>query len=175
MLICGEDLGMIPATVHEVMDDLQILSLELEQMSKNENVEFSDLSHLPYHSVCTTSTHDMNPLRTWWTENKEKTQRYYNNILRRVGIAPDECTAEIAEQIIYNHLQSSSMLTIIPLQDWFAMDDTIKRADANSERINNPANPNHYWRYRMHISLETLLQSTSFNGKIQNMIIESSR
>ena len=175
MLVCGEDLGMIPATVHEVMDDLQILSLELGHMPKVEADEFSDLTKIPYHAVYTTSTHDMNPLRAWWTEDKEKTQRYYNNMLHREGIAPEACTAEIAEQIIFNHLRASSMLTMIPLQDWFAMDDTIKRPDANDERINDPTNPNHYWRYRMHITLETLLQSTMFNEKIQKNIAESGR
>jgi len=175
MLVCGEDLGMIPATVHEVMNDLQILSLELERFSKVNENEFSDLSKLPYHAVCTTSTHDMNTIRGWWTENKEKTQRYYNNILHREGIAPDECTAAIAEQILWNHLQASSMLTMIPLQDWFAIDDQIKRPDICCERINNPYNPNHYWRYRMHINIETLLQSTHFNEKIRGMITASGR
>ena len=175
MLICGEDLGMIPATVKEVMQSLQIFSLELERMPKSIDTEFTDLTKLPYHSVCTTSTHDMNPLRAWWTENAEKTQRYYNHVLFRDGIAPSACPPAIAEQIIYNHLHASSMLTMIPLQDWFAMDDNFRAPDADAERINDPANPNHYWRYRMHTTIETLLQSTNFNEKINTMITESGR
>ena len=175
MLVCGEDLGMIPATVHEVMEYLQILSLELERLPKSMGNEFTDLSKPPYLAVCTTSTHDMNPIRAWWKEDREKTQRYYNNRLHRNGTAPNDCSAEIAEQIINNHLHASSMLTVIPLQDWFATDDRIKQPDADTERINEPANPHHYWRYRMHITLETLLQSTGFNEKISAMITESGR
>ena len=199
MLVCGEDLGMLPATVQDVMQSLKILSLELERMSKDMENEFTDLAKLPYHSVCTTSTHDMNPIRAWWTENREKTQRYYNNILHQDGIAPEKCSATIAEQIIYNHLHTSSMLTMIPLQDWFAIDEHIRQRnglagtkpaslqdrlvidehifqpDSCTERINDPANPNHYWRYRMHLSIETLLQSTNFNKKIEAMITESGR
>ena len=175
MLICGEDLGMIPATVQEVMQSLQIFSLELERMPKSMDTEFTDLTNLPYHSVCTTSTHDMNPIRAWWTENREKTQRYYNYPLCQDGKAPEKCPPVIAKQIIYNHLRASSMLTMIPLQDWFAMDEHLRRPDAEAERINDPANPNHYWRYRMHITIETLLQSSSFNENIRSMITESGR
>jgi 4-alpha-glucanotransferase len=175
MLVCGEDLGMIPTSVHEVMNRLQIFTLEIERMPKVSNTEFADLKTLPYHSVCTTSTHDITPLRAWWKEDKEKTQRYYNNVLQRNGIAPDECSSKIAEQIIINHLQCPSMLTIIPLQDWFAIDEKIKRQDADVERINIPANPDNYWRYRMHITIESLLRANNFNRKIRNLITGSKR
>ena len=175
MLVCGEDLGMIPASVHEVMNKLQIFTLELERTPKVSHCEFSNLTELPYHSVCTTSTHDMNPIRTWWKEDREKTQRYYNNILRRDGVAPEECLSEIAEQIILNHLQSPSMLTIIPLQDWFAVDDNLKYHNAEIERINIPANPYNYWCYRMHIMLETLLDSCDFNNKIKSLVAKGKR
>ena len=175
MLVCGEDLGMIPASVHEVMKKLQIFTLELERTPKDCDIEFSDLAKLPYHSVCTTSTHDMSPIRAWWKEDKDKTQRYYNSILHRDGTAPEECPAEVAEQIIVNNLQASSMLTIIPLQDWFAIDDKIKRPDEGAERINVPANPDNYWCYRMHITLEKLLLADKFNKKIRSIIAASGR
>lgn len=175
MLVCGEDLGMIPASVPEVMNRLQIFSLEIERMPKDPNREFTDMFNLPYHSVCTTSTHDMTPLRNWWKEDTEKTQRYYNNVLMRLGKAPAECSADIASQIVSNHLKTKSMLVIIPMQDWFAMDDSIKRKDIESERINVPANSRHYWRYRMHITLESLLAADQFNDRIADMIKESGR
>lgn len=175
MLACGEDLGMIPASVPEVMNRLQILSLEVERMPKAAGREFTDLLDLPYHSVCTTSTHDMSPLRLWWTEDRAKTERYYNQVLRLAGNAPEECTAEVAERILANHLATRSMLVIIPLQDWFAMDDAIKRPDAAAERINIPAEPNHYWRYRMHITLERLLEEERFNERIIRLINEAGR
>jgi 4-alpha-glucanotransferase len=67
------------------------------------------------------------------------------------------------------------MLTIIPLQDWLAMDDHLKRKDIEAERINVPAQTNFYWRYRMHITLETLLKEDSLNEKIRNMIADADR
>jgi len=175
MLVCGEDLGMIPQSVPEVMNKLQILSLEIERMPKVSNREFADMHHLPYLSVCTTSTHDMSPLRNWWKEDREKTQRYYNTVLLHPGDAPDECTAELAGQIVSNHLDADSMLTILPIQDWFAIDDSIWQKNSSTERINIPADPMHYWRYRMHITLEKLLDSDFYNEKISSLINQSGR
>lgn len=175
MLVCGEDLGMIPATVPEVMHALQLLSLEIERMPKAFGVEFADLTSLPYTSVCTTSTHDMSPIRSWWKEDRAKTQRYYHSVLNRTGEAPDECTSELATQILANHLSSPAMLTVIPWQDWMATDDALKRADADAERINVPARTNHYWRYRMHIALEDLLKADGLNKKIGTLIKQSAR
>lgn len=175
MLVCGEDLGMIPATVPEVMNRLQILSLEIERMPKTPNREFSDMFHIPYHAVCTTSTHDMNPLRNWWKEDPAKTQRYYNQVLGQIGEAPDDCSAALAERIVSNHLKTNAILVIIPLQDWFAIDDEIKNSSIEEERINVPAESRHYWRYRMHIPLENLLAADSFNDKISSLIEESGR
>lgn len=169
MLVCGEDLGMIPDCVPAVMNQLQILSLEIQRMPKDNGQMFANLNDIPYLSVCTTSTHDMSPLRLWWTENSADTQRYYNEILKRIGDAPQECTVEIAKQIISNNLASPAMLVILPLQDLLAMSDELKNHTPAEERINVPANPQHYWRYRMHISIEQLLESEVFNNHIKLM------
>ncbi|MDR1102779.1 MAG: 4-alpha-glucanotransferase [Tannerella sp.] len=173
MLICGEDLGMIPDSVHEVMNRLHILSLELERAPKTGGREFADLQRLPYASVCTTSTHDMPPLRNWWEEDRERTQRYYRQVLHGEGTAPADCTPELAGQILRNHLSASSMLTVIPLQDWLASSGTLRHPRPQHERINIPANPHHYWRYRMHLSLETLAAADDFNRQIRRLIAES--
>lgn len=175
MLVCGEDLGMIPATVPEVMNKLQLLSLEIERMPKTSGVEFADLTRLPYLSVCTTSTHDMSPVRSWWKEDLQKTQRYYNTVLKQQGEAPSECTGELATRIVSNHLLSPAMWVIIPWQDWLATDDELKRQDADVERINIPAQTNYYWRYRMHMTLEELLQANVLNNRIISLIKESNR
>ncbi|GHT61310.1 4-alpha-glucanotransferase [Bacteroidia bacterium] len=175
MLTCGEDLGMIPACVPEVMNRLQIFSLEIERMPKNPEVEFTALWNLPYHSVCTTSTHDMDPIRMWWKENPERTQRYYNHVLNRWGAAPAECSAEICGQILFNHLSTRSMLTIIPLQDWLSIDESIRRVNANEERINIPANPHHYWRYKMHLRIEDLMNAGELNARIKDLIRNTGR
>lgn len=169
MLVCGEDLGMVPDCVPSVMYELQILSLEIERMPKDPNRMFTDLQNLPYLSVCTTSTHDMSPMRLWWTENRDIIQSYYNKVLHREGIAPEKCSTELCNQIVSNHLNSSAMWVILPIQDWLALDDNLSNSDIVSERINIPANPEHYWRYRMHISVEDLLKDVEFNNKIKDL------
>ncbi len=175
MLVCGEDLGMVPASVPSVMNELQILSLEIERMPKEREVLFNNLIHLPYYSVCTTSTHDMSPIRLWWKEDKELTQKYYNQILWKQGAAPEECTSDLCWQIVSNHLNSPAMLTILPLQDWLSIDDKLKRLNIEEERINIPAVAQHYWRYRMHMTLEELLEAKDFNEHLQSMIESSGR
>ena len=170
MLTCGEDLGMIPDCVPEVMNNQQILSLEIERMPKDTGVEFGAVMHYPYRAVCTTSTHDMNPVRAWWRENRETTQHYYNNVMQWWGEAPADATPEICREIINRHLASPAMLTILPLQDWMSIDGNIRFADPDAERINVPANPTHYWRYRMHITLEQLLAAEEFNNQVEYLV-----
>ncbi len=170
MLTCGEDLGMIPDCVPEVMNNQQILSLEIERMPKDTGVEFGAVMHYPYRAVCTTSTHDMNPVRAWWRENRETTQHYYNNVMQWWGEAPADASAEICREIINRHLASPAMLTILPLQDWMSIDGNLRFADPEAERINVPANPTHYWRYRMHLTLEQLLAAEEFNAQVEYLV-----
>ncbi|MDD4777848.1 MAG: 4-alpha-glucanotransferase [Fermentimonas sp.] len=169
MMVCGEDLGMVPDCVPSVMYELQILSLEIERMPKSSSYKFTDLNNLPYLSVCTTSTHDMSPLRLWWTENREDTQYYYNNVLNHEGLAPDECSTELCQQIIERHLKSAAMWVILPWQDWLSIDKELRNTDIEAERINVPANPEHYWNYRMHMTLEKLLKETELNNRIKSL------
>ncbi len=169
MLVCGEDLGMVPDCVPSVMQELQMLTLEIQRMPKDPRVLFTDLQWLPYLSVCTTSTHDMSPIRQWWCENRELTQRYYNEVLHHEGAAPGECTPVICRDIIASHLRSSAMWVILPWQDWMSLNARLRKPDAASERINIPANPEHYWRYRMHLSLDDLLKEKAFNKLVAEM------
>ena len=175
MLVCGEDLGMIPYCVPEVMQKLGILSLEIQRMPKRYGSLFENLNSIPYQSVCTTSTHDMNPIRAWWLENPKNTQQYYHQVLWEKGHAPKDCTPEIAEQIIRLHLESPALWVILPWQDWMSFDGNLRLPDPNAERINIPENPENYWRYRMHISLEKLLKETGFNNAIKEMVQRSGR
>lgn len=175
MLVCGEDLGMVPASVPEVMRQLEIISLEIQRMPKKTNVEFAMPADAPYLSVCTTSTHDMNPIRAWWEENPAVTQRFYNRALGISGPAPEHCDAVIAERIVKQHLDSGAMLVILPWQDWMATDTKLRLKDPNGERINVPADPRNFWCYRMHLTLEKLLSEKKFNAKLKKMIQESGR
>ena len=175
MLACGEDLGMIPATVPQVMSDLRILSLEIQRMPKAYGQEFADPAWYPYLSVCTTSTHDMNPVRAWWEEDRRVTESYYRTVLGGKSEAPLTCEPQICRQILEQHLKSPAMLTVLPLQDWLSMDGTLRRENPHEERINQPAIPRHYWRYRMHLTVEQLINATGFNAAISEMIAAGGR
>lgn len=175
MLVCAEDLGMVPDCVPWVMDELKILSLELQSMPKDPSVKFGHLSRNPYRSVCTISSHDMPTLRMWWDENVQRTQEYYNTMLYRQGRAPHPLPGWLASDIISRHLTSPSMLCILSIQDWLATDEALRLPDADAERINIPANPKHYWRYRMHLNIEDLAADKRFVQSITEMISQSGR
>ena len=169
MLTCGEDLGMIPACVPEVMNQERILSLEIERMPKQMGVNFGDTSRYPYLSVAATSTHDMSNIRGWWQEDSALTQQYWSEVLGMEGEAEAVCSGATAHKIIKREMLSNSILAILPLQDWMAIDEKLRQKDPEGERINIPANPNHYWRYRMHLTLESLLGAKSFNDAVKQL------
>ena len=170
MLVCAEDLGMVPDCVAWVMDELRILSLELQQMPKDPTVKFGELWKNPYKSVCTLSTHDMPTLRQWWDEDWDRTQIYYSSQLCRGGAAPHPLPGWLAKEIITNQLTCPSMLCILSLQDWFAIDEKLRLPDADAERINIPAKPRHYWRYRMHVNIEDLINNKEYNDNIKELV-----
>lgn len=175
MMVCGEDLGMVPGCVPSVMNELEILSLEIQRMPKEMYVEFGHLERVPYQSVCTTSTHDMSTIRQWWEEDRGVAQRYFNNELKQYGEAPNTCEPWICQLIIEKHLASPAAWVILPIQDWMSMDGVVRNEDTMSERINDPANPDNYWRYRMHLTLEELLSKNDFNQLVKNIISHNGR
>lgn len=175
LLICGEDLGMLPDCVEPVLDQLRILTLEIQQMPKQQGFEFAHLEANPYRSVATISTHDMSPLRLWWQENPERRQRYYVTMLQKEGRAPEQLPAHLAEEIIARHLYCPSMLCILQLQDWLAMDSELRSKHPQDERINVPSDPYNHWRYRMHLTIEQLIAADRYNNKVRTMITRSKR
>ena len=170
MLACGEDLGMIPSCVPQVMREQQILSLEIERMPKEYGATFGNPASYPYLSVAATSTHDMSTIRGWWHEDKALTQRYWSEVLHCEGLAEKECSGNTAAQIIEREMLSGSMFAILPLQDWLAVDEHLRLTDPDAERINIPADPNHYWRYRMHLTLEQLISEDEFNEQVRSLV-----
>ena len=144
-------------------------------MPKDPSVKFGHLSRNPYRSVCIISSHDMPPLRMWWAENISRPQEYYNTMLYREGPAPHPLPGWLARDIISRHLTSPSMLCVLSVQDWLAIDEKLRLPDADAERINIPANPKHYWRYRMHLSLEELAASKEFMENITELIAQGGR
>lgn len=175
MLVCAEDLGMIPDCVPAVMSQLEILSLEIQRMPKDPKSRFGNTWNYPYYSVCTTSTHDMGGIRQWWEEDHAKTQAFYNEVLGEPGSAPYYAEPWICDRIVTNHLASPSMLCILPLQDWLSLHGVLRRENPMEEQINVPANPRHYWRYRMHLTMEKLLEAGEFNSYLRDKIRNSGR
>lgn len=175
MLVCGEDLGMIPHCVPAVMSQMQILSLEVQRMPKEVNNQFGCTWNYPYLSVATTSTHDMSGIRGWWEEDREHMQDFYNRVLGFGGEMPYFCEPYICERIVDQHLSSPSMLVILPLQDWLSMDGSLRRENPQDERINVPAINPYYWRYRMHLTIEQLIGATAFNERLRDKIEQSGR
>ena len=175
MLVCAEDLGMVPDCVSWVMNELRVLSLEIQSMPKDPHVRFGHLGRNPYRSVCTFSTHDMATLRQWWDEDASRTQDYFNSMLYHEGNAPHPLPGWLARDVVSRQLASPSMLCVLSIQDWLAMDERIRLDDADAERINIPANPHHYWRYRMHINIENLMADKNFTENIRNLIVQNGR
>lgn len=175
MLVCAEDLGMVPDCVSWVMNELRVLSLEIQSMPKDPHVRFGHLNRNPYRSVCTFSTHDMPTLRQWWDEDISRTQDYFNTMLYHEGPAPHPLPGWLARDIVSRQLASPSMLCVLSIQDWLAMDERLRLKDADAERINIPANPHYYWRYRMHVSIEKLMNDASFTENVRDLVKQSGR
>ena len=175
MLVCAEDLGMVPDCVAWVMNELRILSLEIQSMPKDNHIKFGNLNSNPYRSVATISTHDMPTMRQWWEEDWDRTQEFFNTSLWHSDAAPHPLPGWLADDIVRSHLACPSMLCLLSLQDWLAIDEKLRLEDADAERINIPANPRHYWRYRMHMTIEQLMKADEFNGHVKEIITQNGR
>ena len=175
MLLCAEDLGMVPPFTEQVLSELNILSLQIQQMPKDSNERFSDTRNAKYPCVVMPATHDMAPVRLWWEQNKAQAQIFYNTILNEDGPAPYFCEPWVCKKIIDLHLRSPAMWSVFLMQDLLSIDGKLRRPIPSEERINDPSNPNQVWNYRMHITLEELMKADELNQQIKSMIIESGR
>ena len=175
MLVCGEDLGLVPACVPEVMKQLGLLSLEIQRMPKELGREFSRPREAPYLSVVTPSTHDMSTIRGWWEEERKVTQKFYHQELGHKGEAPPTCEPWVVSEIIQQHLASPAMWSIFQLQDLLGLEEKLRRKNPGDERINVPANSKHYWKYRVHLTLENLLRQVTFSSALRAMLTENGR
>ena len=175
MLVCAEDLGMVPECVPWVMDDLRILTLEIQTMPKKFGLKFGRLEENPYRSVATIFTHDMPTLRGWWEEDAVRAQQYFNEVLQKDGETPASIPGWLCEEVVARHLYSPSMLCLVSWQDWMSIDERLRYPDVDFERINVPSNPRNYWHYRMHLTIEELMGCDDLNRKIRMLITHSGR
>ena len=175
MLACGEDLGMVPDCVPWVMNQLQIMSLEIQRMPKDPACEFGHVWEYPYRAVSTISTHDMATLRGWWEEDATLTRRFFHTELGHGEDCPAVATADLCAEVVQRHLEAPSLLTVLAWQDWLSINENLRYPNPHAERINIPANPHHYWCYRMHITLENLMSQTAFNDRLADLITAAGR
>ena len=175
MLLFAEDLGMVPPSVHGLLEKLRILCMRIERMPVGFGKKFGLTSEAPYLSAAITGTHDMATIREWWEKDRDTVQHYYNSVLGHHGIAPYFCEAWIMKEIVKNHLRSPAMWAEFPLQDILGMHEGLRRSNPAEERINDPSNANQVWNFRFHISIEHLNDQKQFNEHIASLIIDSGR
>ncbi len=175
MLLCGEDLGMVPDSVPIVLKQLGLLSLEVQRWPKRLGQRFGSPADYPYLSVCTTSTHDMSTIRGWWEEETETRQHFWKDVMKQPGPAPAECSTEICRFVVEQNLVAASMWCILPLQDWLGIDARLRHPGAAEERINVPAIPRYYWRYRMQLNVEDLQRAQEFSAAVAELVQTSGR
>ncbi|KAK6127201.1 hypothetical protein DH2020_039044 [Rehmannia glutinosa] len=175
MLACGEDLGMIPSCVHPVMQELGLIGLRIQRMPNEPGLEFGIPSQYSYMTVCAPSCHDCSTLRAWWEEDEERRRRFFETVVGSDLLPPDRCTPEIAHFVLRQHVESPSMWSIFPLQDLLALKEEYMTRPAVEETINDPTNPKHYWRYRAHVTIESLLKDRELISVIKGLVHGSGR
>ncbi len=107
-------------------------------------------------SVCATSSHDTATLRM---------------------SCPEDPSPETVRDMLAEVLAYPSMLAIFPIQDWLALSGELRNPDRN-ERINEPADPHHHWRWRLHLDLSVLSYSSAtaaFHSTLRELLAESGR
>ena len=168
MLVCGEDLGFTPTCVPPVMDELGILGLRIQRMPPiGESAEFGRPHTYSYLTVCSPSCHDTMTTRAWWEEDAERRGRYSE--MFQTG-TEDACTPSVMRNILAQHIESPSVLSILPIQDVLALCTEYAKRPALEETINDPTNPKHYWRFRLHVSCEDLLSNYDFVKDVKELV-----
>ncbi|XP_058079209.1 4-alpha-glucanotransferase DPE2 [Magnolia sinica] len=175
MLACGEDLGLIPSCVHPVMQELGLIGLRIQRMPSEPGLEFGIPSQYNYMTVCAPSCHDCSTLRAWWEENEERRHSFYRTIVGSNDEPPARCVPDVVYFILQQHFDAPSMWAIFPLQDLIALKEEYTTRPAVEETINDPTNPKHYWRFRVHVTLESLAEDTDLKGAIKDLVVASGR
>lgn len=170
MLVCAEDLGMIPDCVPDVLTEASIIGLRVQRMPESDDDDFGVPTDYPYDTVATTSSHDTSTFRGWWEEiGPDHRRKYWHEILKKGGEPSAECNPDIIEAAIEDHLKCPSMWAIFPLQDLMGMDGEIRRPNAKEEQINDPSNSRHVWNFRLHMDIEKLISKKDFITKLRSL------
>jgi 4-alpha-glucanotransferase len=175
MLMCAEDLGVVPKCVPKVLNSLRILSLKIERWTREYDKPghpYIPVKKYPRLSVCTPSVHDTSTLRGWWEQDlTEEERNHYFLLLSHKGKCPGEYTLSLARDIMEKNLSANSIFTIFQLQDYFSLFRELRIPNPGDERINIPGTiSDKNWTYRMYTTLEFLLSFEEFNEDIKNLL-----
>ncbi|CAK9278762.1 unnamed protein product [Sphagnum jensenii] len=175
MLACGEDLGMVPDCVRPVLNELGLLGLRIQRYPSTPGQEFGDPAEYNYMVVCAPSCHDSSTMRAWWEEDEGRRSRFFKNTLGFSEPPPATCDPRIAHIIIQQHLEAPSVWAIFPIQDLLALKEDYTKRPAREEIINDPTNPRHYWRFRLHIPMEAILGDEEYLKIVRELVLSSGR
>eukprot|EP00892_Ulva_mutabilis_P010973 jgi/Ulvmu1/8248/UM041_0059.1 len=178
MLMCGEDLGFVPACVPPVMHELGVVGLRIQRMPGPEATpgqEFGNTATYSYWTVAAPSCHDTTTMRAWYDEDEPRRERFFYHCLNGTGEVPPVCNPDIARAVLQQHLASPSIFCIIPLQDWLALRQPYYERPADQETINDPSVKRHYWRWRMRPHIEDLMHDNELLYQIQNLNLTTGR
>lgn len=173
MLVCAEDLGVVPNCVAPTLANLNILSLKIERWARNYHEAgdpYIPVEEYPRLSVCSPACHDTSNLRLWWDE-KDLDVEQYKNLLGWDEL-PDYLTDDLAYAVVARNLSANSLIAILPLQDWLSIDYDLRSPTSEEERINIPGTQNDTnWNWRMAVSLDELENNSLFIQKMKNLIL----
>jgi len=174
MLVCAEDLGVVPPCVPRTLEEMGILGLKIERWTRDWEAPgqpWVAMEHYPRLSVCSPGTHDTSSLRGYWEETTWPRAQYASEI--GLSSVPDYLTEEVAEKIIKRNLEANSLLVIIPLQDWLALRYERRAFSPEEERINVPGSLDRSnWRWRMYQPIEEVARDEELKKKIGSLIEE---
>ncbi|MBN2444148.1 MAG: 4-alpha-glucanotransferase [Spirochaetales bacterium] len=177
MLMCAEDLGVVPKCVPKVLKKHHILSLKIQRWTKEYDKPghpFISVKKYPLLSVCTPSVHDTSTLRGWWEAEltEEERQQYFSGLSLKTT-CPEDYSLPLAKAIIEKILSSHSLFTIFQLQDFFSLLRELRISNPTDERINVPGTvSDKNWSYRIHTTLEFLMSFEKFNDLLMKLIIK---
>ncbi len=141
MLSVAEDLGVIPPYVRKVMSEFNVPGYKIMRWEKDEaNTRFLNPAEYPEISLSTTSTHDTEPMNSWWKTIDEKEKRMFVSMIKGSDKNIPSTYEKIKKEVNEKLLSSPSKIVITYIPDIIASD----------ERINTPATVgNHNWTYRI--------------------------
>lgn len=163
MLAISGDRKPAAGFIAKVLDDLKILRTRI-QRERNADNTFGNPASYPYLSICSTGTTGMDCLIKWWDNNPDDAREYYTRYMHRYDSVPGTCSSDLCTDIIREHLLSSSILTIMPIEDWCSSDEKYL-ADIREARSGS----------RMPVTVDELTDNTVFNRKISGLIRFSGR